>query len=104
MKSPVTTPAPAPAAHPNMRGTEPRTRLAGGPFVDTTTTLAQFDMWMQAARAAGLPCSQGIIIDRLAAFAKRAGYDPVTDVLAMPAAAVPTPAKVNPGTPKSRRG
>lgn len=91
-----------PAPHPNMRGTEPRTRLAGGPFVDTTTTLAQFETWMNESRAAGVACSQGIIIDRLTAFAKRAGYDPVTDKLAMPAA-VPAQ-KASPAAPKGKRG
>lgn len=94
MPAASTTPVPA-KHHPNMKGTEPRKRLAGGPFVDATTTLPQFTAW-----AAG-GVSQGEIIDRLTAFAKRAGYDPVTDTLAMPAAALQ---KVSPATPKSKRG
>lgn len=94
MPTPATTPA---VPHPNLKGTEPRTRLAGGPFVDTTTTLAQFTTWSKSG------VSQGVIIDRLTAFAKRAGYDPVSDTLAMPAA-VPSPEKARPAAPKGKRG
>lgn len=96
MKSAPTISTPT-VPHPNMKGSEPRTRLAGGPFVDTTTTLAQFTLW--AARGV----SQGVIIDRLTAFAKRTGYDPVTDTLVLPAS-VPAPEKTSPAAPKRLRG
>ena len=76
--------------HPNLKGTEPRTRLAGGPFVDTTTTLAQFTTW------AGKGVSQGVVIDRLTTHALATGFDPVTNTI--------TPPKTNPASPKSRRG
>jgi len=59
--------------HPNQRGKLKRTRLAGGPYVDTSTTLKQFDKW----KAKGV--SQGVIIDRLAALAKRTKYDPTKE-------------------------
>ena len=59
--------------HPNLKGTERRTRLAGGPFVDTTKTIPYFVKW----NAAGL--SQGDIIDRLTANAIATAYNPVTN-------------------------
>ncbi len=62
-----------PLPHANMMGSEPRTRLAGGPFVDTTTTLAQFNAWKRAG------VSQGVIIDRLVTFAVANGFNPSTN-------------------------
>jgi hypothetical protein len=104
-----------PVKHPNTKGTEPRTRLAGGPFVDTTTTLAQFTIWAKSG------ISQGVIIDRLASFAVNMGYDPVTSTVkpmsgfTVPSVAInaafhvlfpssPSPIKVSPAAPKSQRG
>lgn len=91
--------------HPNLKGSEPRTRLAGGPFVDTTTTLAQFSAWA----ASGV--SQGVLIDRLTTFALTMGFDPVseqftgvTDLTAYPRAVASLPEKISPASPKSRRG
>jgi len=68
MKEPTTT------IHPNTRGTEKRTRLSGGPYVDTTTTLAQFAAWKRTG------VSQGAIIDRLVAFAVAQNFDPVRNL------------------------
>ena len=93
--------ATTPAKHPNTKGTEPRTRLAGGPFVDTTVTLAAFTFW------SGHGISQGEIIDRLTTYALQTGFNPVNNnhpQTGQPIPATPPPAKINPGAPKSRRG
>lgn len=63
--------APAPERHWNQKGDAPRVRLAGGPHVDQHT-LAD----MQEYKARGL--SLGEAVDRLNAYAKSQGYDPVT--------------------------
>ena len=97
MKPTTIPPAAAlPAKHPNLIGSVPRTRLAGGPYVDTTTTLAQFNTW------AAQGVSQGVIIDRLTAHALKSGYCPVHDSLTRPAPAILT--KTSPASPKSKRG
>lgn len=87
--APFDEPLPPTVPHPNMKGSEPRTRLAGGPFVDTTTTLAQFTAWAKSG------VSQGVIIDRLTQHALKTDFDPVTNSYSP---------KVSPGAPKSHRG
>lgn len=88
-----------PPKHPNTKGTEPRTRLAGGPFVDTTVTLEAFNFW------AGKGLSQGEIIDRLTTYALQTGFNPVTNAHPQTGLPIPAmPAKANPAAPKSRRG
>ena len=88
-----------------MKGTVARTRLAGGPFVGTTTTLAFFTAW--SARGV----SQGELIDRLTAFALNMGFDPVvqvftgvTDLAAYPRDTASVPPKASPVPPKRTRG
>ena len=66
--NPKTIPRPRP---PNLRGTTNRTRLCGGPLVDTPTTYAMFTKWQKRG------VSQGVIIDRLVEFAIEMGFDPV---------------------------
>jgi len=73
-------------------GSEPRTRLAGGPFVDTTTTLALFNDWKRSG------VSQGVIIDRLAAYAVTTGFNPATNK------PFPPVKKPSPVAPKHTRG
>ena len=69
--------------HPNTRGTELRTRLSGGPFVDTTTTLAHFRAWQDRG------ISQGAIIDRITAFAVAQEFDPVRNMVRKTQTALP---------------
>jgi hypothetical protein len=55
--------------HWNQKGTAPRVRLGGGPFIDPVTK-AQLDLW----QAEGM--SYGEIIDRLTTFAAFSGFNP----------------------------
>ena len=104
MPAPSTVPAIPAKHHPNLKGSEPRTRLAGGPFVDTTITLAQFTKWKERG------VSQGEIIDRLTTFALNMGFDPVsekftgiTDLTAYERDTSSVPPKTKPATPKGQR-
>jgi len=89
MTAALTTTASPAKRHPNLKGSVPRLRLAGGPFVDAAT-LAQLISW--GARGV----SQGQIIDRLTEHAILTRYDPVTCAV--------TPPKANPVPPKRTRG
>lgn len=104
-ENPMHAPLPAqPKRPPNQHGDEPRIRLAGGPFVDPTT-LADLHGFQKRG------VSYGVTIDRLVTFAKRMGFDPVTetfiattDLTAYPRAYTAPAKRITPGARKGLRG